>query len=620
MCSDRGTARHRGLATWGLAILVGATQVAALEETVPPCGCVEVFDSLVEKVEANYVGYHLLLPTLDRPRYEATKAAVRQAAAAAADEDCFLALRPYVDSFSDEHLFLTEDFELSDEEKARLAAKAESTQWTEPTVRDYLDRHARQLDPVEGIWYSDTARFGIVRERDSPRRDFVAVVFAGGGEAWRPGQVKAELKRQADGSFEVRYYYGDHSLHHLRATIHKGLLLRMPPAMWGKAYPVRPEDVGLLDATNPRGPTLKALGRGAWVVSMPSHDGPYREPLERLIAENLESLRAAPLIIVDLRGNEGGGAQTSAPLEPFYQSEKTQPRRDYTGREVVVSSPDQIRYFERLASEMAGAPAYAERFRALVERMRSEPGKALVTDVWGNPPAPPDPPGPTYERPERFALLIDRGTVSAAEAFVLTAWKSARVTLFGEPSGGSIDYQSVSIVRLACPGRGLLLGYPTIGGSEHLPVSGFNAEGIPPDVPIGPEVVDALQFIVDYFAATADAPRQRETSRRSVAVRIGEGMVPPGRVSGDLAELDKLLGSGEFAAATCILEMVVTEDGGVAEVTWLKPDGAVPEVKAAIAQAMRAWRFSPATRDGQPIAVYYTLTVHHCPCLPKTGG
>jgi hypothetical protein len=491
---------HHLLASWGLAALLGALPPPALAATPPVCGCAEELDSLVQKVEANYIGFHLALPTLDRARYEASKAAIRRAAAAASDDGCFQVLRPYLTQFHDGHLFLSEQPELSAEEQARLAAAAETTPWTEESVRSYLDGNVGHLDPIEGIWFSDSARFGIVRERQSSRRDFVAVLLSGGGEAWKPGQVKAELVHRADGSFDVRYFYGDHSLHHLEGTIYKGLLLRMAPALWGKAYPVRPADAGLLDAQNPRNPTIKPLNGGAWVISMPSHDGPYREPLERLIAEHLEPLRAAPLIIVDLRGNEGGGAQTSDPLAPFYESAKTQPRRAYSGREAVVSSPDQIKYFQERVRNMQPGSAWEKRFAALVERMQREPGKVVATDVWGNPPEPPPPHAPAYPKPEHFAILIDRGSVSAAEAFVLTAWKSDRVTIFGDRSGGSIDYQSVSIVPLACRTHGLMLGYPTMAGSEHLPAGGFNAEGIPPDVRIGPEVADAIQFIVDYYA------------------------------------------------------------------------------------------------------------------------
>ena len=488
--------------SWGLAALLSALPTVALAAEPPACGCAEEFDSLVQKVEANYIGFHLSLPTLDRARYEASKAATRRAVAAASDENCFQTLRSYIKQFPDGHLFLSEmQPELSAEEQARLAAAAETLPWTEESVRSYLDRNAGQLDPVEGIWYSDSSRFGIVRDRQSPRRDFVAVLLSGGGEAWKPGQVKAELLSRPDGSFDVRYYYGDHSLHHLEGTVHKGLLLRMAPIMWGKAYPVRPADAGLLDAQNPRNPTIKALGNGAWVVSMPSHDGPYYEPLERLVAAHLEQLREARLIIVDLRGNEGGGAQTSAPLAPFYESAQSQPRRAFSGKEVVVSSPDQIDYFQRIAGNMEPGSAWQKRFQALVERMRREPGKVLATDVWANPPEPPPAPAPAHPKPEHFAILIDRGTVSAAEAFVLSAWKSKRVTVFGERSGGSIDYQSVYMVPLDCRTHGVMLGYPTIGGSEHLPAGGFNAEGIPPDVRIGPEVADPIQFIVEHYGA-----------------------------------------------------------------------------------------------------------------------
>lgn len=491
-----------GLVAGALAAVLGATPGAAAVAAPPACGCVEEFESLVAKVEANYVGYHLLLPTLDRASYEGSKAAIRRAAAAARDEDCFLALRPFVEQFHDGHLFLTENPELSDEEKARLAANAETLPWTEASLRAYFDASRGKLDPVEGIWYSDTARFGIVRDDKSTTRDFVAVLLSDGVASWRPGQVKAELKRRADGAFDVRYYYGDHSLHHLEGAIYKGLILRMAPAFWGKSYPTRPQDAGLLDPTDPRNPTIKKLGPDAWVVSMPSHDGPYREPLERLVADHLDELKAASLVVVDLRGNEGGGSQTSAPLEPLYESARRQPRRAYTGREVVVSSPDLIRYFENQAKSMQPGGAYEKRFQALVERMRREPGRVLVTDVWGNPPEPEPPHAAPYPKPERFAILVDRGTVSAAEAFVLSAWTSARVTLFGQPTGGSIDYQSVAIVPLDCRKHGLALGYPTLGSSEHLPAGGFNA-GIPPDVTVGPEVDDPLRFIVDHFAKSS---------------------------------------------------------------------------------------------------------------------
>src|SRR5215212_4728838 len=131
--------------SWGLAALLGALPAVALAAAPPACGCAEELDSLVQKVEADYIGFHLGLPTLDRSRYEASKAAIRRAAAAASDEDCLQTLRPYITQFHDGHLFLLEQPELSAEEQARLAAAAETLPWTEESVRSYLDSNAGHL-------------------------------------------------------------------------------------------------------------------------------------------------------------------------------------------------------------------------------------------------------------------------------------------------------------------------------------------------------------------------------------------------------------------------------------------------------------------------------------------
>jgi len=461
------------------------------------CGCAEELDSLVEKVEADYIGFHQLLPTLDRKLYAAWKQALRTRAAKATDAECFEILVEYPDRFRDGHLFLSEQPKLSAEETTRLAAATETLDWTEASVRSYLEQNAARLDPIEGLWYSDTARFGIVRDRASRRRDFVAVQLSSGVENWKPGQVRAEIDAEKDGSYKARFFYRDHSLHHLRGAIYKGSLLRLPPVVLGKAYPV---PAGLLDPSNPRNPTLAVLPGGAIVISLPSHSGEYRPRLEQLIAEHLAALRAAPLLIVDIRGNEGGGAQTSDPLAPFYYSDVRRARRSWSGKEAIVSSPDQIHYFEGLVKNMDPDSSLGKRFAALVERMKRELGKVIATEIWGGPDPSRSKPSVVYPKPEHFAILMDRGAESAAEAFVLNTWVYDRVELFGDNSGGTIDYQSVFMVPLACPRHSLWLGYPTIAGSEFLPRGGFNGAGIPPDVRIPRGTADPIQFIVDYYA------------------------------------------------------------------------------------------------------------------------
>ena len=48
----------------------------------------------------------------------------------------------------------------------------------------------------------------------------------------------------------------------------------------------------------------------------------------------------------------------------------------------------------------------------------------------------------------RVAVLVDGGTVSAAEVLVLHALRSTRAVVIGEPTAGALDYQSVQILSL----------------------------------------------------------------------------------------------------------------------------------------------------------------------------
>lgn len=49
------------------------------------------------------------------------------------------------------------------------------------------------------------------------------------------------------------------------------------------------------------------------------------------------------------------------------------------------------------------------------------------------------------------------------------------------------------------------------------------------------------------------------------------------------------------------------------DIEFLKPEDLAPEVREVIAEAVQEWRFSPATRAGQPLPVHYNLLIHHCP-------
>jgi hypothetical protein len=435
------------------------------------CSCLADFDRLVQQIEVNYVGHALYVTDENRGGYEALKQSLRAQAVEAPGAECVFVLRELTGWFGDGHLFVVEHPVVSADSAVTLAAAAEQDDRSESDLRRYLVDNRTELDPIEGVWYSKRGhRVAVVRDRASPDRGFVGVLLTDTLANWRAGQVKAKFQLRGDGEYAATVYGDDHAPRHYDAALYRDLLLHMPPLTWGQEAPLRPEQVGALDPLDPRAPVLRVLASGDIHLSVPSHDPAYRDHLDSLLAAHDATIRAAGTLIVDLRGNEGGSSLTTRGLEPYLRSEDRLPRLGPQGPRAVLVSEDNLDYFVRLGESEEEIAALRPMMGKVVE-VPSSPRVNVAADSL-----------PVLPRPAHVAVLVDRGVVSAAEAFLLSALESTKVTVFGENTGGVIDLQNVRLVRLACERRGLLLGYPTIAASAALPEGGLNATGIAPHV------------------------------------------------------------------------------------------------------------------------------------------
>lgn len=64
------------------------------------------------------------------------------------------------------------------------------------------------------------------------------------------------------------------------------------------------------------------------------------------------------------------------------------------------------------------------------------------------------------------------------------------------------------------------------------------------------------------------------------------------------------------ADGVVILSSIIGEDGRPRDPLILETKGVGPAAKYAALDAVRQWRFEPATLEGKPVAVYYVLTVN----------
>ncbi|MEP7345629.1 MAG: S41 family peptidase [Gemmatimonadaceae bacterium] len=473
------------------AVLFACIARFASAQTAPtPCNCQMDLDSLVTKIEANYIAFRFeVAGTPKEKEYRSLVARLHERAAATSDEDCVFLLRTLTDWFHDGHLFIFQLPAISDSERVRLAASAETRPIDEADLRRKLSSKASRLDPIEGIWYTVGYRVGIVPDESRSPGDFVAIVLQSDSASWQRGQVKARFHRLRDGSYRTVAYADDHSRRDVTSRLYRDVLLNITPTHWGRAFPLAPHQSGTLDPVDPSRPTVRLVGSDAVVISVPSHDPSYTPALVALMRQFRDSIIARPYLLVDIRGDLGGGSQTTAPIVPFFVSHNLRPPIGPLGLSYVVSSKDNIGYFERgwnpdsVAERMTRAPGQ------LLPLMRNEElGMPFPNDT-------------VLALPRRVGVLMDRGVASAGEAFLLQARRSTKVTLYGDNSLGMIDYQSVQVVRLACRARGNLLGYPMIAASRTLPKDGLNAKGIPPDVRIAKGVMDQVSWVLGHMRA-----------------------------------------------------------------------------------------------------------------------
>jgi TonB family protein len=84
-------------------------------------------------------------------------------------------------------------------------------------------------------------------------------------------------------------------------------------------------------------------------------------------------------------------------------------------------------------------------------------------------------------------------------------------------------------------------------------------------------------------------------------------VIAPVEISRVEPDCGQLHGSEHLA----IVELIVTDTGLVKAGRVLRTG--TPAAKRAILAAVRQWRFRPATFNGKPVEVYFTVTTRGCP-------
>lgn len=174
--------------------------------------------------------------------------------------------------------------------------------------------------------------------------------------------------------------------------------------------------------------------------------------------------------------------------------------------------------------------------------------------------------------------------LAGADVSLIVNFKQARLDavleVLGDPSG--IDFKVVGGIEGKLVDLDTGEGMPLVKILKHL---GMTA-GLQYRV-LGPNEVEVMSIL----AADSDGV--------TMPVLIPESKVSP--TYPEVAREEKIQGK-------VILQAVVDLDGSVTKIKVedSEPEGYEPFIKSAV-EAVRHWRYEPATLDGEPVAVYFTL-------------
>jgi C-terminal processing protease CtpA/Prc len=166
---------------------------------------------------------------------------------------------------------------------------------------------------------------------------------------------------------------------------------------------------------------------------------------ETAVGPEFDKVKAAPRLVVDLRGNSGGSLNSAL---------------DFVAQLPSAKQTDYCEFFDRTPS--SEPPAYTSAGRRAVA-----PGSV--------------PPAKRFAYSGRVALLVDGATFSAAEHFVLAARTAATVTIIGTKTAGSYGNTTNDVPKMLAgdPALQVVVNRSQVRGLDGKPLDGVSQE---PDV------------------------------------------------------------------------------------------------------------------------------------------
>jgi C-terminal processing protease CtpA/Prc len=294
---------------------------------------------------------------------------------------------------------------------------------------------------------------------------------------WTPQQVKFRM-RKTDGIYKFSSFFArDHSPYPARISVSRDT---MDLKEIGKFYK---NDLPNNTSYSLLNPKFEKLDDKTCLLTIPSFYLEYKNETDSLMLKNASILASTDHFIIDLRNNRGGAVGAFKKILPYLY---TNPILTENGK--ILATDDNIK--DGYEKPLPDLPEdLQEYFKKIIIKLKAHRGELYLAY-----PADTIKYDTVFKNPARVSVIMNDGSASASELFILQAKQSTKVKLFGTNSAGSVNYVESVTTQMPCKFFNLI--YPA---TRLMRTNGDGTDpGIKPDVAIPVNVTDWIDFVKKY--------------------------------------------------------------------------------------------------------------------------
>ncbi|BCO17951.1 hypothetical protein KUC3_08080 [Alteromonas sp. KC3] len=429
--------------------------------------CEKEFEWLKTTFENNDAGFHYAISNKGQESYSAhNNAILARIKNTNSLAQCHEALRDWVLFFRKGHVAVT----INNNSSNDVTGSSTVHNVDIPAFKQYLKD--KPIEDLEGIWQFSSYTVALKKEGS----EYKGYITESANPAWKVGQVKFIIHDYQDKSAnKATFFMGDHSPREIDTITFLGqneLVLGNNFIVMSREAPRKESPANIkrylrmLDASQP---LFERVSQDTVLVRIPSFDHGFKNDIDAVIVQNLETILKTENLIIDIRGNGGGSDVSYASLTPIMY---TNPIRT-VGMEYLSTELNNSRMLGFLEH-----PHFSDEekqwAREGYETLQQHIGDYINIDE--------DVTIETFDKvhplPKRIGVLIDSRNGSTAEQFLLAAKQSQKVKLFGHTTAGVLD---ISNMHQTTSPSGVFTLHYSLTKSLRIPHMAIDGVGIQPD-------------------------------------------------------------------------------------------------------------------------------------------